>query len=207
PTPSNPHQPTMPPTDELADLGRERYDRDTAAIGDRDFALHNPHGVAAARIRQGRAPAGFEQQVFAWKTLAYTTEDRDEKEEAKGDLHGGQLHRRNRAVAMEQAGGWENRGGAVAAGGGSLRGMRGGRGGRGGPVGGVPMRGMFGVGPGGAVGGSPRGGRGRGRGRGGGGGMGEQEEELVAGRKPDGYDVPPMAKGFAEELSKDMFWN
>jgi hypothetical protein len=30
---------------------------------------------------------------------------------------------------------------------------------------------------------------------------------LCAGRKPEGREVPPLAKGFAEELSRDMFWD
>lgn len=32
------------------------------------------------------------------------------------------------------------------------------------------------------------------------------EEGLCAGRKPEG-NAPPLAKGFAEELDKSMFWD
>jgi hypothetical protein len=33
------------------------------------------------------------------------------------------------------------------------------------------------------------------------------EEGLCAGRKPDGVVSPPLAKGAAEELAKDLFWD
>jgi hypothetical protein len=85
-------------TTELADLGRDRFDHDTAAIGDRDDALFVGGPVT---IRQGRATAGMDAQVFAWNTFQYETEDRNEREELKGDLHGGQLHRQNRAARGE----------------------------------------------------------------------------------------------------------
>ena len=80
---------------ELADLGRARFDQDTAAVGDRDFALYTHQPVA---VRSGRAPKGLENQVFAWNTFQYTTEELDEREALKGDLHEGQLHRQNRAA-------------------------------------------------------------------------------------------------------------
>jgi hypothetical protein len=83
---------------ELADLGRDRYDHDTAAVGDRDHALFAGGPV---NVRQGRASAGMGAQVFAWNTFQYETEDRNEREELKGDLHGGQLHRQNRAARGE----------------------------------------------------------------------------------------------------------
>lgn|SRR4051812_23572617 len=79
----------------LHDLGRERFDQDVAAITDRDISLYSHAPTAVAK---GRAPKGLEQQVFAWNTMQYTTEDKDEKEEKKGDLHGGQLYRQNRAA-------------------------------------------------------------------------------------------------------------
>lgn len=152
-------------TTELADLGRDRFDHDTAAIGDRDDALFVGGPV---NIRQGRAAAGMDAQVFAWNTFQYETEDRNEREELKGDLHGGQLHRQNRAARGE-----------------------------------LPPPPM------------ERGaGRGRGGGRGGRGGRAAHERQLdntaadalKAGMKPD-HEAPPLAKGFPEELSLDMFWN
>jgi hypothetical protein len=86
------------PDAELADLGRARYDHDTAAVGDRDSALFAGGPI---HIRQGRAAKGMDAQVFAWNTFQYETEDRNEREELKGDLHGGQLHRQNRAARGE----------------------------------------------------------------------------------------------------------
>lgn len=80
---------------ELADLGRDRFDHDTAQATDRDAALYAQGPIT---IRQGRAPRGLENQVHAWNTFKFTTEERDEKEELKGDLHEGQLHRQNRAA-------------------------------------------------------------------------------------------------------------
>ncbi|KAF1832056.1 hypothetical protein BDW02DRAFT_605126 [Decorospora gaudefroyi] len=80
---------------ELADLGRARFDQDTAAIGDRDLALYAAQPVVAPT---GRAPKGLEDQVFAWNTFKFTTAEVDSREELKGNLHGGQLHRANRAV-------------------------------------------------------------------------------------------------------------
>ncbi|KAF2245454.1 hypothetical protein BU26DRAFT_532985 [Trematosphaeria pertusa] len=155
-------------TTELADLGRERFDHDTAAIGDRDFAFY---ATAPVNVRQGRAPQGLESQVFAWNTFQYTTEERDDREELKGALHDGQLHRANRAARGEQAPE-------------PVRGYGGGRGGRGGGRGG-------------------RGGR-EGQGQGQQGGV--APDALVAARKPEG-SAPPLAKGYAEELSADMFWS
>ncbi|KAH6039677.1 hypothetical protein HBI54_158540 [Parastagonospora nodorum] len=103
---------------ELHDLGQARYDHDIAQATDRDAALFTQGPVT---VRQGRAPAGLENQVFAWNTFKYTTEERDDREELKGELHEGQLHRQNRAAL----GGDGGRGGGGA-------GMRGGFGGRGG---------------------------------------------------------------------------
>ncbi|KAF2472860.1 uncharacterized protein BDR25DRAFT_283415 [Lindgomyces ingoldianus] len=79
----------------LADLGQIRYDQDVAAIGDRDHAFFTQ---APVHVASGRAPEGLEAQVFAWNLMQHTTEDRDDREELKGDLHGGQLHRANRAA-------------------------------------------------------------------------------------------------------------
>ncbi|KAF2127500.1 hypothetical protein P153DRAFT_377112 [Dothidotthia symphoricarpi CBS 119687] len=108
--------PVFTPTTELHDLGRQRFDHDTAAISDRDHAFHT---AAPPPLRTGRAPAGLEAQVFGWTEFQYATADRDAREELKGDLHGGVLHRVNRA-----AGGGENiRGGG---GGGFVGGRSGG---------------------------------------------------------------------------------
>ncbi|KAH6867956.1 hypothetical protein BKA58DRAFT_402377 [Alternaria rosae] len=176
---STPKEPTFYHNSaELFDLGITRFDQDTAAIGDRDFALHAQGPVLA---RAGRAPRGLESQVHAWNTFQYTTEEVNEREELKGDLHGGQLHRENRAAAGGQ--------GAGGMGGGGGRGFGGGYGGRCGERGGR---------------GAARGGRGGGVGR-----SGRDDgmlEGLCAGRKPD-YDCPPMAKGMAEEMDRSMFWD
>ncbi|KAF1952380.1 hypothetical protein CC80DRAFT_572592 [Byssothecium circinans] len=141
---------------ELADLGRARFDHDVAAFGDRDTAAFAPNPVF---IRQGRAAAGMEDQVHAWNTFQYATDDKNEREALKGDLHGGQLHRENRAARGE-----------------------------------VPRTPMERPG---------RGGGGRG------GRMGVQDkgpEVLTAGRK-GAVDAPPLAKGYAKELGKEMFWD
>jgi hypothetical protein len=109
---------------ELADLGRERFDQDTAEATDRDYALNSQQPVIA---RAGRAPRGLENQVFAWNTFQYTTDETNGREELKGDLHGGQLHRENRA-AREGPQMGPMSGGMMGGGGG--RGRGGGRGGR-----------------------------------------------------------------------------
>ncbi|KAI8941687.1 hypothetical protein NX059_002897 [Plenodomus lindquistii] len=205
PHPSSPTVPSQPTyyssSTELADLGRERFDHDTAEITSRDHALLS--GVPIA-IRQGRAPRGLESQVFAWTTFQHTTEERDDREELKGDLHEGQLHRQNRAAQQGMGMGFGDGevGGGKGFGGGRYDGGRGGFEGRG------RGRGR-GRGMGGFEGG--RGGEMRGRGgRGGRGGRMEQDDghadTLCAGRKPDS-DAPPLAKGFAEELDKSMFWD
>lgn len=150
---------------ELADLGAARFDHDTAAIGDKDYSLRKTHTPIA--VPAGRAPKGLESQVFAWNTFQYTTTERNEKEEKKGDLHEGQLHRANRAAAgvPPPSMGWEGR----------------------------PM--TYGGGGAGAGG----------RGVNAGAKRGVTVDALCAGRKPEG-NAPPVAKGFAEELEKGMFW-
>lgn len=154
---------------ELADLGAARFDHDTAAVGDKDYALTS-YGRAPVNVQTGRAPKGLENQVFAWNTFQYTTTERDEKEEKKGDLHEGQLHRQNRAAAgiPPAVMAHENRPASY-----GRSGTRGARGGRSG---------------------------GRSNGNDG------QLDALCAGRRPAG-DAPPLAKGFAEELDKSMFWD
>ncbi|ORY18926.1 hypothetical protein BCR34DRAFT_453578, partial [Clohesyomyces aquaticus] len=79
----------------LADLGQSRYDQDVAAVGDRDHAFFAAEPLHVAR---GRAPKGLEAQVFAWNLLQHDAGEKDDREELKGDLHGGQLHRANRAA-------------------------------------------------------------------------------------------------------------
>ena len=81
----------------LQDLGRDRYDQDVAAVGDRDYAFFATRPV---HVAEGRAPKGLEAQVFAWNAMHYTTEEKDRNTELKGDLHGGQLHRANRAAKL-----------------------------------------------------------------------------------------------------------
>ncbi|PSN70850.1 hypothetical protein BS50DRAFT_486389 [Corynespora cassiicola Philippines] len=86
------------PLTELADLGIQRAERDTAAADRRDTALYYQQPVA---VRQGRAEKGTESQIFAWKAYQHTTDEKDGKE-AKGNLHSGQLHRQNRAARGEE---------------------------------------------------------------------------------------------------------
>jgi hypothetical protein len=165
---------------ELADLGALRLDHDTAAPGDRDYALLHPSGAAHTVVTAGRAPRGLESQVFAWNAFKFTTEERSARDDAKADLHEGQLHRLNRAAG---GGGASGPGGAWG-GGGAGAGM-GGRGWK------------WGGGGGGGSKGGKMGGK-----------MKESSEEgLCAGRKPDGVVSPPLAKGAAEELAKDLFWD
>ncbi|KAF2187878.1 hypothetical protein K469DRAFT_748727 [Zopfia rhizophila CBS 207.26] len=104
----------------LADLGKARFDHDVAAIDNRrDTAFFSNKPV---HLAQGRAPKGLEAAVFAWNTLQFTTDDKDGVTELKGDLHGGQLHRANRAAREPPPPLMVTRG------------RRGGRGGRGGRV-------------------------------------------------------------------------
>jgi phytoene dehydrogenase-like protein len=154
---------------ELADLGQARFDHDTAEATDRDAALFSHQPIA---VRQGRAPKGLENKVFAWNTFKYTTDERDDREELKGELHEGQLHRQNRAARE--------------------------------PEGFAVQGGRFG---GGARGGSEMKGGGGGRGAGNGGleRYDSRADALCAGRMQG--NTPPLAKGYAEELSKDMFWD
>lgn len=95
-------QDTIATSAELADLGRARFDNDTAQITDRDTALHSDRPIV---LREGRAPKGLEEKVFAWKTFQFTTEERCGREELKGDLHAGLLYRQNR-VSVHDCGEW-----------------------------------------------------------------------------------------------------
>ncbi|KAF2789380.1 hypothetical protein K505DRAFT_193653, partial [Melanomma pulvis-pyrius CBS 109.77] len=72
-------------TTEILDLGRDRFDHDTAAIGDRDTALHRTPGTV--KVAKGRAPPGLEPQVFAWNSLQYMAAEENAKEALKGSLH------------------------------------------------------------------------------------------------------------------------
>ncbi|KAL1795976.1 hypothetical protein ACET3X_006200 [Alternaria dauci] len=120
---------------ELADLGTARFDQATAASGDRDFALRVNQPII---IPTGSAPRGLESQAHAWKTFLYTTDEVNNLEELKGDLHGGQLHRENRAAANPQGmapmdfGGGRGRGGLERGGQAGARAGRAGAAGRGG---------------------------------------------------------------------------
>lgn len=154
---------------ELADLGATRFDHDTAAVGDRDYALTS-YSQTPVIVQSGRAPKGLENQVFAWNTFQYTTSERNEKEEKKGDLHEGQLHRQNRAADGNRSAVMVHEDRPAGYGGGRARGRVGRRSD-------VPVD-----------------------------GNGGQLDALCAGRKPEG-NAPPLAKGFAEELDKSMFWD
>jgi hypothetical protein len=166
---------------ELADLGRARFDHDTAEITDRDASLFSAQPVT---VRQGRAPRGLENQVFAWNTFKYTTDERDDREELKGELHEGMLRRQNRAARETGPGmGFGNGGG---------RGGFDGMGGRGG----------FGGG-GGMMGGGRRGMNGGGRNANQNDGM--PDTTVCAGRKPD-VEAAPLAKGTGD-MDKKLFWS
>jgi hypothetical protein len=172
---------------ELADLGRARFDHDTAEITDRDASLFSAQPVT---VRQGRAPRGLENQVFAWNTFKYTTDERDDREELKGELHEGMLHRQNRAARETGPGmGFGNGGGG--------RGGFGGMDGRGGFGGGG---GMMGGGSGGLDGGG-RGGRNANRNQ----NDGMPDTTVCAGRKTDA-EAAPLAKGTGD-MDKKLFWN
>ncbi|KAF2199185.1 hypothetical protein GQ43DRAFT_335462, partial [Delitschia confertaspora ATCC 74209] len=116
----------------LADLGLARFNEDVAAVDRADHALHVRHPITVA---QGRAPPGLEAQVFAWNAFTLIHDDRDAVAEAKGDLHGGQLHRANREAErvrhVDMMAAVDVGDGRVGRGGGSMRGKRGGSGGRG----------------------------------------------------------------------------
>lgn len=104
-------------------------------------------------------------------------EERNAREEAKGDLDGGQLWRANREArgetpAMRVAG--DGRGGRIGAGG-KRMGRSGG--------------GMRGAGGAGGIGGGAGG-----------------DDGLVAAMKP-AVEMAPLAKGYPAEVSKDLFWN
>lgn len=165
---------------EIADLGRERFDHDTAAFGDRDDVARLAGPVI---LRQGRAPPGMENKVFEWSLLQYDTGEQNEREELKGELHGGQLHRQNRVARGELAGPPPPQ---------IHMAPRSGRGGRGMAHGASSMRG-------GMMGAGFRGGFAMDGGT-------LAPEDLVAARRTD-PNAPPLAKGYPKELSADMFWS
>ncbi|KAF2846681.1 hypothetical protein T440DRAFT_541144 [Plenodomus tracheiphilus IPT5] len=107
---------------ELADLGHERFDHDTAEVTSRDHALLSH---APVTLRAGKAPRGLEGQVFAWQIFQHTTEERDDREELKGDLHEGQLHRQNRAAREPMQGFADQMGGGGHGGCGGAKGRAG----------------------------------------------------------------------------------
>jgi hypothetical protein len=172
---------------ELADLGRERFDHDTAEITDRDAALFAHQPVI---VPKGKAPRGLENQVFAWNTFKYTTEERDDREELKGELHEGQLYRQNKAARDPGAGMGFESGSGFGRGGMMGRGEGGGGGG-----------GMYDRGGGPSRGGMHGGGRG-GRNANQNEGMGDT---LRAGMKPD-VEAAPLAKGTGD-MDKNLFWS
>ncbi|KAH7128116.1 hypothetical protein B0J11DRAFT_483769 [Dendryphion nanum] len=118
----------------IADLGRANFDAVVAEATDRDTALNLN---TALHIPKKAPAAGREREVFAWNKFHHVDEHKNEKEELKGDLHGGQLHRANRMARGEVPG---------YGGGNQPVGMDGGRGGRGGIMRGAMMRGARGGG-------------------------------------------------------------
>lgn len=178
---------------ELADLGRERFDKDTAAIGDRDHALLLN---APVTVRQGRVSEGLEQHMFAWNAFGYVTDERDEREELKGDLHGGQLHRQNRAARGELLG--PPLPPTIDYAGGGRKG--GGRGrGRSEIYGGTPFGGGSGYGNGGAGRGAMHGAAQKEPN-----GVAPGSQTWVSSVKPNA-PTPPLAKGKAKELDDEIF--
>ena len=157
-----------------ADLGTSRYNTTVAAPDQKDLALRIN---APVNVKQGRAPRGLEAQVFAWNTFELVTEDVDEDAEAAGDLHGGQLHRANRAAerVMMYGPGAEPE---PMVGRGKIR--RRGRGGRGGKGGGEAQEAL----PVGAFG---------------------ADGTLVAGRAFEPHALP-CAKGIPDKSMKDLFY-
>ncbi|KAH9880372.1 hypothetical protein IAQ61_000663 [Plenodomus lingam] len=197
PPPTNPLSPIFSPTTELLDLGRERFDQATANPTSRDHALlRGPQHTQPYMLPTGKAPRGLESKVFAWNVFQHTTEERDEREEAKGDLHEGQLHRYNRAARREEERGGMGGGGGGGGGGGftSAAATRG-------RERGMPIRTLTNPAPGTN---SPRNNSAR--------PLTQAQhpihatDALCAGRKPD-VSAPPLAKGFAEELDRSMFWD
>lgn len=164
------------PDVDLFDLGPSRFDKDVAAIDHRkDAALAGGHGhnqfhaqpPRAAPVARAPVKAENAANAFKWKAFQYQDSDRDVQAEQKEDLHGGQLHRQNRAARGEEV-------------------VRG------------PPRFLAGGG------------------RGGGGGRARYAERwgaappvengTRAGLRPveGGW---PVAKGMAEELGAEMFWD
>ncbi|PVI01911.1 hypothetical protein DM02DRAFT_703803 [Periconia macrospinosa] len=112
------------PQTELDDLGSARYDADTAAFGERDASAFLAQRI---RLRPTHAATSLDPEtqskIQEWKTFQYVTDDVDEREERKGDLHGGQLHRENRAAARAEKGKGKGRGGRGGGRGGGAEGV------------------------------------------------------------------------------------
>lgn len=80
-----------------ADLGIERYNETVAAYTERDYAFRTGY---LPTLQQPKPAKGAEETCAAWSRFSETTDQKDADAIAKGDLHGGQLHRMNRAAFL-----------------------------------------------------------------------------------------------------------
>lgn len=80
-----------------ADLGIERYNETVAAYTERDYAFRTGY---LPTLQQPKPAKGAEEACAAWSRFSETTDQKDADAIAKGDLHGGQLHRMNRAALL-----------------------------------------------------------------------------------------------------------
>lgn len=97
-----------------ADLGIERYNETVAAYTERDYAFRTGY---LPTLQQPKPAKGAEEACAAWSSkspspqpfsarstdfigFSETTDQKDADAIAKGDLHGGQLHRMNRAALL-----------------------------------------------------------------------------------------------------------
>lgn len=97
-----------------ADLGIERYNETVAAYTERDHAFRTGY---LPTLQQPKPAKGTEEACAAWSSktpspqlfsarptdfigFSETTDQKDVDAIAKGDLHGGQLHRMNRAALL-----------------------------------------------------------------------------------------------------------
>ncbi|OCL01751.1 hypothetical protein AOQ84DRAFT_306091 [Glonium stellatum] len=77
------------------DLGIDRYNEAVAARTERDHALNSSQ---LPILQRPKPLKGTEEACAAWDKFSETTDEKDHDAMAKGDLHGGQLHRLNRAA-------------------------------------------------------------------------------------------------------------